>query len=102
MNSHKTAISRKTGSRPLRDMIKRGHIKGRVIDYGCGKGADIEYMKNHGINVCGYDPWFFKDECKGLFDVVFCNYVINVVNNEENRKQLIHSLFSKCKSGGYI
>lgn len=101
MNSHKTAISRRTASKPLRDLI---HLfTGTILDYGCGKGADVKHLKDNGYHVVGFDPYFLNTRFDDtLYDTVFCNYVINVISTKEERVSLLSTLLASCKKGGKV
>jgi len=86
-NSHKTAISRKKPSVPMRWLEKVGYLyddgsqSELMLDYGCGKGFDADYF-----GMAKYDPHFFPDVMAlelGAYDIVTCNYVLNVVSYEE-------------------
>lgn len=84
--SYKTAISRKTMSVPMRRLRKDGLLKGEILDYGCGRGKDVETLKREGFTAHGYDPtWAPNDNYKYLHDTVTCNYVLNVVNETTQR-----------------
>ena len=64
---------RRTGLRILtQDNINRFAI----LDYGCGKGFDADY---YGLEK--YDPHYFPEfpTTGKLYDFIFCNYVLNVV-----------------------
>lgn len=78
-----TAMSRKKPSAPVRFLMRHGYIRGRVLDYGCGKGTDADAM-----NADGYDPEYQPDR-QGLrpeYDTITCNYVLNVLPPEEREK----------------
>jgi 2-polyprenyl-3-methyl-5-hydroxy-6-metoxy-1,4-benzoquinol methylase len=75
---HRTAISRKKPSLPARLLSEMGLLKGRVLDYGCGRGKDAEYF---GLEK--WDPHFSPERPKGRFDTVMCNYVLCVTPFEE-------------------
>lgn len=80
MNSYKTAIVRKTLSAPAKFLTKSGLIKGRVLDYGCGRGNDADTL---GFDK--YDPHFFPDGLSGdsQYDTIVCNYVLNTLPKEQ-------------------
>ena len=88
-----TAISRQSMSRPMAKMLKASMFDNkRVLDYGCGKGFDVEQLKSLGIDITGYEP-FASDKYlqvpSGKFDIITNNYVLNVIENPEERKELI-------------
>lgn len=84
-NSHKTAISRTKPSRPTKLLFAAGLLRGRVLDYGCGKGFDVIYY-----DLEGYDPHYRPHLPEGKFDTIICNYVLNVVTEVEGEKIIEH------------
>ena len=56
VQSYNTAISRKRASVPLRYLQDKGYLKGTVLDYGCGKGADFNHLRQAGYTAEAYDP----------------------------------------------
>ncbi|MBL0058022.1 MAG: SDR family NAD(P)-dependent oxidoreductase [Elusimicrobia bacterium] len=59
--------------------LKKEH---RVLDYGCGNGRFLDFLKLKGWGACvGYDPFLpaFATEPEGLFDCVVFNDVIEHV-----------------------
>ncbi len=43
-----------------RIVLNQKKIIGKVLDYGCGIGKDVELLKNKGIDIAGYDPFYFQ------------------------------------------
>ena len=91
-----TAISRQSMSRPMAKMLKASMFDNkRVLDYGCGKGFDVETLKSLGFDITGYEP-FASDKYlqvpSGKFDIITNNYVLNVIENPEERKELIEKM----------
>jgi len=82
-NSHKTVENRQTSSFPTRHLHQNGYLEGRVLDFGCGSGKDVEFLKQKGYDVEGYDPYYFTEFPKGKFDTILCHYVLNVLMPEE-------------------
>jgi ATP adenylyltransferase len=82
-NAHLTAIRREKVSYPTRTLFFEGKIKGRVLDFGCGHGADVEFLKEKKLDVCGYDPFYLPDYPTEKFDTIICNYVLNVLLPKE-------------------
>jgi len=82
--SHLTAITRRSVSAPVRYIANNFDCSGKVLDYGCGKGFDADYF---GFDK--YDPYFFPDEVKPGYDIIICNYVFNVIKQDEQQELLI-------------
>lgn len=81
--SHFTVKQRKYPSYPTKYLHRMDLIKGRTLDFGCGLGVDVNYLKKLNYNVIGYDPFYFKQYPEGKFDTIICNYVLNVLLPEE-------------------
>lgn len=77
-NAHKTAITRTKVNAPLRFLEENGLINGRTLDYGCGKGFSADRL-----NMDKFDPFYYDDEITGRYDVITCNYVLNVLERTE-------------------
>ncbi len=97
--SWKTAIRRKAISRPMSYLHSMGLLKGRVLDFGCGHGQDVERLANLGVNIHGYDPHLQPDLPRGKFDVITCNYVLNVLPAHERLTVLAH-ISTLLRKGG--
>jgi DNA phosphorothioation-associated putative methyltransferase len=93
---HLTAIARKTLSRPMAWAKKSGIIgKGSILDYGCGRGFDTMQLQAEGFNIVGYDPfWAPEVEVAENYQVVCCNYVLNVIEDAHERIALIRKLWA--------
>ena len=92
---HLTAITRKSMSKPTKWLVGKGLLTGRVLDYGCGKGLDAELLGAE-----SYDPHFQPNMPVGKFDTIFCNYVLNVIPDLTERKNVVSLIESKLESGG--
>ena len=96
--SHKTAIKRTNTSKPVRDLLEGGYIKGKILDYGCGHGKDIEELKKKGFEVYGFDKYFkhHSIDTEGIkeeqFDTILLIYVFNVISDLEEHKELVKFL----------
>lgn len=84
MGAHKTAIRRKAMSAPAKLLQSKGLIKGRVLDYGCGHGYDAT-----ALGADGYDPFWKPTEPQGLYDTILCTYVLNVIEDVEERRRVL-------------
>ena len=85
--AHKTAIQRWSLSRPVALALDDGLLstKTTFFDYGCGRGGDLKRLNKMGVPVAGWDPAFFPDEERTPADVVNLGYVVNVIEDLEER-----------------
>ncbi len=81
--SHLTAKERDTPSLPIRMLNERKLLQGRVLDYGCGYGQDVRFLRAKGFDAHGYDPYHSPDLPTGTFDTIVCFYVLNVLFPDE-------------------
>ena len=98
--SHNTAMSRKGPSSPLLSLEKMDLINGKVLDYGCGRGADTEYLLSKNVSTDSYDPfWNPIDLKKNMYDTILCTYVLNVVEKKDEQ-ELISNILKHLKKNG--
>lgn len=104
MNKSKnTAIARKTMSKPCRFLHEDGAINGSILDYGCGRGVDVKELKKLGYKVEGYDPYHGPKKLpRKQFSKVLMTYVVNVIEDVQERDKAILEAFSKVKKGGWL
>jgi hypothetical protein len=85
MNSHRTAIARKSLPVPVRWLLAHNLLHGHVLDYGCGKCYVLNNrtIRDHpGVfSITSYDPYFAPWEAPIVsanlrWDVIFCSYVL--------------------------
>ena len=88
---HKAAIARVTASKPVRLAVEAGLFPPDTLyfDYGCGHGVDIEYIRQLGYTSTGWDPYFRPDEPHVSADVVNLGYVINVIEDTDERREAL-------------
>jgi SAM-dependent methyltransferase len=102
--SYRTARGRKEISAPLRDHLISDwdwDRVGTILDFGCGKGTDAEFLEAEGFKVDKYDPHFFPEKPEDKqFDVVLCNYVLCVVEEHE-QQAVIDDAMSYVKPDGW-
>lgn len=98
--SHKTAIARTKPSAPLKYLEDHGYFfhsmyRGDMLDYGCGRGFDADHY-----NMDKYDPHYFPelDRTKS-YDIIFCTYVLNVVD-EKTELKILEDVSSLLKPTG--
>jgi SAM-dependent methyltransferase len=103
--SHKTSISRSKMSAPCKWLLDKGVLVGSVLDFGCGRGKDIEELRKLGVAAEGWDPNPKLDYDPSVldyeYDTVLCTYVLNTLPEEEENKVIAAAL--RCvKSGGSL
>jgi hypothetical protein len=98
--SHLTAISRKTLSSPVAflaydlGVIPACDEGKNGLDFGCGKGQDASFLAFD-----KYDPHFFPNLPDKKYDLILCNYVLNVVGESEGQ-EIINQIKSFLKPTG--
>jgi len=88
-NVHLTVKERKWPSYPTKQLWNMGLVQGRVLDFGCGLGADIGFLRGNQIDAIGYDPHYMPTYPVGKFDTILCHYVLNVLLAEEQAHVLM-------------
>lgn len=96
---HRAAMFRVGLSRPVRLAFEAGLVAPAttIFDYGCGRGSDVDLLKNEGFDVVGWDPYFAADVPKHAADVVNLGYVINVIEDPSEREAALKSAWSLAK-----
>jgi ATP adenylyltransferase len=87
--SHLTAQARRGASFALRYLLSQQLIQGRVLDFGCGYGADVAFLRRRGFEVSGYDPYYAPQPPQGKFDTILCLHVLDVLLPEERAHVLM-------------
>lgn len=87
--SHLTAIDRLYLSFPGRFLLEKNLLKGKVLDFGCGFGSDVKLLQQKGIEITGYDPYYWPQYPNQKFDTIICFYVLNVLFSEEQANTLM-------------
>jgi DNA phosphorothioation-associated putative methyltransferase len=92
---HKTAMKRYSLSRPLTLAIAHRLISSTstVLDYGCGRGADVRLLQKNGIPATGWDPHFRPDEPLTPAECVNLGYVLNVIEAPAERTATLRRAF---------
>jgi hypothetical protein len=96
--AHKTAIARTKLSAPARFLEDEGLLVGSCLDFGCGHGVDAEIL-----GIAKWDPHFhpqITERHARQFDTIMCNYVLNVVTEEE-AAGVLHAIEDWLKPGGH-
>ena len=103
--SHNTAMARKGASAPARELVKRGIIRPgqSVLDFGCGRGADVKFYSALPAEAEGYDPHWRPERPFGKrFDRVTMMYVVNVIDDHASRVRALRSAASHLATDGAL
>lgn len=86
-----TAMARADASRPVRIAVEQHVLRpGRsFFDYGCGRGADVEWLSSNGWKARGWDPVHRPDTRRTKTDTVALTYVVNVIENPAERERVL-------------
>lgn len=83
-------------------LLKSRHC---ILDYGCGYGDDVSWLRHRGLRVTGYEPYVttscFKRKPRGKYDVVYLIDVLCSLPPVLRRKPLIDA-WSFVKPGGRL
>lgn len=96
---HRTALARNGLSAPMQALARHGFLEGShtVFDYGCGRGGDLEILSAAGLSARGWDPYYAPDAPCGAADVVNLGYVVNVIEDSEQRLEAIRKAFGLAR-----
>ncbi len=104
-----TAISRARPSKPARTLAESRLLVEwdvhSVLDYGCGRGADVGYFNDMGFAAVGYDPhpaFGFAAAPSDTFDLVLLLYVVNVLSSVGERIAVVRDAARFLKPGGKL
>jgi diadenosine tetraphosphate (Ap4A) HIT family hydrolase len=97
--SHFTAKERDSLSFPAKIIRNNNLLNGDILDFGCGFGSDIEFLKLHGFTIEGYDPHYQPVYPTKKYDTILCLYVLNVLLPEE-QAEVIMNISSLLKPTG--
>ena len=107
IKSVRTAIRRNKPSRPCKDLYENTiHMPSdcTILDYECGKGDDVLFLKEKGYNVIGYDPAYHQGmpDIQDKYDLVMCNYVLCAISNKDERNITIINMWDRVIANGCL
>jgi DNA phosphorothioation-associated putative methyltransferase len=96
VSRHLTALSRKFLSAPVQTLLRNQLLDESMsfFDYGCGKGDDVAGLRTLSIHSNGWDPYYAADLPVIRADIVNLGFVINVIEDLEERITALQRAFS--------
>lgn len=93
---HLTALTRYGFSAPIQTLARFGFLDRTkmIFDYGCGRGDDLRGLQENGIDAAGWDPHYAPNNEKLHAHLVNLGFVINVIENLEERVEAIRGAFT--------
>lgn len=104
----RTAIHRRGPSSIARRVVSplvRARNAQSILDYGCGRGADVLFYRELGLRTEGYDPhglFGFSALPLGTYDVVTLVFVLNVIADRDERFNALQSASRFMKGNGRL
>lgn len=98
-------------------IISKYKSSGKILDYGCGDGSFLKFMKNNNFSVIGFEPNTKASEIasskigndnitnsldsieKNSLDIITLWHVLEHISNPE---EILCKLKNKLKKGGYL
>lgn len=96
----KCAIARTKISMPMRVALEHGVVSSHhcLLDFGTGRGQDIEHLRKLNVSCVGFDPyWHNYLERLRPTDTVSCLYVINTIEDEIERAEVLQYCWKLAK-----
>ncbi len=83
----------------MQQLLNFGFLDGghAVFDYGCGRGDDLRLLRAMGIQANGWDPVFRPRPKRSPADVVNLGFVLNVIENADERRETLKSAFALAR-----
>ncbi len=93
-------MSRTALSRPMELAFADGVLAegSSVLDYGCGRGGDVDRLRQLGMKSTGWDPNHRPDTPLVEADVVSLGYVLNVIENQAERREALRRAWLLARS----
>jgi len=91
-----TAMARTDASRPIRIAVEHGVLRPDrdLFDYGCGRGADVRWLKSSGWRARGWDPIHLPRAKRIKSATVAITYVLNVIEDMKERRETLASAWA--------
>lgn len=105
---HKTAMNRSRPSpfaRAVVEMLASKPKGASILDHGCGRGADVRFYRDRGLDADGWDPhpdFGWSKEPNRQFDLLTSVFVLNVLPNPWERIKALQHAARFLRPGGRL
>jgi len=96
---HRTAMARTELSRPLTLALEHGVLEPSlsVLDYGCGRGGDVNRLRAMGLQASGWDPVHAPQGQRAPADLVNLGFVLNVIERPQERLEVLGAAWAQAR-----
>jgi DNA phosphorothioation-associated putative methyltransferase len=108
LRPERTAIARKVPSLPAQAVVESVVPEFNIttlLDFGCGRGTDVSFFIEQGLQAEGYDPHYAPGRPpRGRFgyELVTSFYVLNVLSTEAEREVMIRTAIEFARLRGHL
>lgn len=83
----------------MQHLLRFGFLDGSrsLFDYGCGRGDDLRLLAEMKVPATGWDPVFRSDPKRQPADIVNLGFVLNVIEDADERRETLKSAFSLAR-----
>ncbi len=87
-------------SAPIERLIELGLLdpSQSVLDYGCGQGLDVQFLKERGFEVEGWDPYWSADGELVESDVGILNFVLDCIGDPGERAKALQQAWGLARN----
>lgn len=100
INRHLAARAKNKLAPLFRQAIAQGILTqdDYLLDMGCGVGADFNQLRQMGYRASGWDLYYYPLCCGCCHrpDIVSLNYVLNVIEDPQERRELLANSWQLC------
>ncbi len=95
---YKSAMNRNKPSTAIKSALENNILNKdkSILDYGCGKGYDVQYLNSLDFKCIGYDPFYYPIKPE-YADIVMLNYVLSVIEDKKERVLVLQNAYNLTK-----
>lgn len=92
----RTCLHRKSLSMPMRLAVEKEIVAPtrRVLDFGTGRGTDVQFLQQHNIRATGFDGYYARTTPLMMVPVITLIYVLNTIERDWERVEVLRYCWS--------